>query len=323
VIKNGDYLEHIMHRHEAPVHVPAQLDGIVQYKDERIVIVNKPASVPVHPGGSYRYNSLIFLLRHELNIPDLYPVHRIDRLTSGLLIFGTSSINTRDISEEIMKGQVRKFYLAKVLGEFPLMDDGMKHTSDGDYDAIGTFLPNHLPIGDVRKTNNGFWKLSAPIGCISAKENLRGVTEDGKESETLFRRLAFDGKHSIVQCIPLTGRTHQIRLHLRLLGFPIGNDPVYGPKSFLEELNRLEESEVVTQFSSTNKNSKVNDEEREEREPTVEKYCEVCVKGEVACFNWIQRKCLGMWLHSYRYEGPTWQYQVDLPPWASSVKHLV
>lgn len=67
-----------------------------------------------------------------------------------------------------------------------------------------------------------------PILVVSFKIGLCRVGPKGKESRTVFRRLSFNGKTSVVRCLPLTGRTHQIRVHLQYLGFPILNDPIYG-----------------------------------------------------------------------------------------------
>lgn len=71
-----------------------------------------------------------------------------------------------------------------------------------------------------------------PILVVSFKVGLCRVDPKGKESRTVFQRLSFNGKTSVVRCLPLTGRTHQIRVHLQYLGFPILNDPIYGSSAW-------------------------------------------------------------------------------------------
>lgn len=71
-----------------------------------------------------------------------------------------------------------------------------------------------------------------PILVVSFKIGVCRVDPKGKESQTVFQRLSFNGKTSVVRCLPLTGRTHQIRVHLQYLGFPILNDPIYGSSAW-------------------------------------------------------------------------------------------
>ncbi|EKX48445.1 hypothetical protein GUITHDRAFT_151750, partial [Guillardia theta CCMP2712] len=85
--RDGDVITHHVHRHEPPV----TSEKIVIISDsDGILAVNKPSSIPIHPGGRYRRNSLLAILAKEHNMFDLHTVHRLDRLTSGLLLFGRS-----------------------------------------------------------------------------------------------------------------------------------------------------------------------------------------------------------------------------------------
>ena len=116
-LKNGDKIVHRTHRHEPPV-----LGGPIEvaHVDENYVIVSKPSTIPVHPCGAYYHNTLIHILRKER--PELWPlnvVHRIDRLTSGLVLLARTSQAARKISMEIEKKTVSKCYLARVAGAFP------------------------------------------------------------------------------------------------------------------------------------------------------------------------------------------------------------
>jgi 23S rRNA-/tRNA-specific pseudouridylate synthase len=84
VVKDNDVICHRVHRHEPPV-TATPIEILVSNDD--IVVVNKPSSIPVHPCGRYRHNSVVFLLGREHGLKNLHTVHRIDRLTSGILMF--------------------------------------------------------------------------------------------------------------------------------------------------------------------------------------------------------------------------------------------
>ena len=105
-----------------------------------------------------------------------------------------------------MAHSYNKEYLARVLGEFPL----------GNEDADGEIL------------------VDQPIACIERSRGVHAVrAEGGKDAQTAFRRISYNGHTSVVRCRPRTGRTHQIRVHLQWLGFPIANDRSYGGHSFV------------------------------------------------------------------------------------------
>lgn len=194
-IKNNDFLEHTLHRHENPV-VGTPLEIIADDKD--VIVINKPASIPCHPCGRYRFNSIAFILGKEYGYPNLRNLYRLDRLTSGVLILGKTAEATRKFEDHIAGKRVRKEYVCRVVGEFP--------------------------EGDV--------VCDQPLEIIDHKITLFKVKSTGKQSKTIFRRLSYNGKTSVVKCFPLTGRTHQIRVHLQYLGYPIMNDPMYNSPAF-------------------------------------------------------------------------------------------
>ncbi|CEG71210.1 hypothetical protein RMATCC62417_06979 [Rhizopus microsporus] len=103
----------------------------------------------------------------------------------------------KDIEREMVGGKIRKEYVCRVDGEFP----------------------------------EGEITCDAPIKCISYRIFVNYVHDDGKPSVTKFERLSFNDKTSVVRCKPLIGRTHQIRVHLRYLGYPVSNDSLYGNKT--------------------------------------------------------------------------------------------
>ncbi|CAH0556793.1 unnamed protein product [Brassicogethes aeneus] len=194
-LKHNDLLANIVHRHEVPV--TSQPITIV-HMDEDIVVVNKPASIPVHPCGRYRHNTVVFILAKEYNLKNLRTIHRLDRLTSGLLLFGRSPKKARQMEHQIRNRLVMKEYVCRVEGEFP--------------DEI--------------------IECKEPIEVVSYKIGVCKVSPKGKDCNTIFQKLGFNGKTSIVLCKPKTGRMHQIRVHLQYLGYPVVNDPLYNHDVF-------------------------------------------------------------------------------------------
>jgi 23S rRNA-/tRNA-specific pseudouridylate synthase len=84
-----------------------------------LIVVHKPSSIPIHPGGRYRRNSLIAILAKEHGLMDLHTVHRLDRLTSGVLLLGRNAKIAERMRVEFEKGTVHKQYLARIVGRFP------------------------------------------------------------------------------------------------------------------------------------------------------------------------------------------------------------
>jgi len=181
--------------HEIVVKEPSVIgDAIeIQFQNNELVVVNKPPNLPVHPSGRYRYNTLISILQYEVGLKETYLIHRLDRLTSGLMIIGLTRDKARNLCSLIKDGSFEKEYLALVPGQFP----------------------EHI-------------ECTEPILTKSHKLTLNIVHSEGKPSKTKFIRLFGSKEQSLVLCKPFTGRTHQIRVHLQYLGFPIVGDPIYG-----------------------------------------------------------------------------------------------
>ncbi|KAM6201016.1 pseudouridylate synthase RPUSD2 [Rhynchocyon petersi] len=190
VLKDNDFLRNTVHRHEPPVTAePIRLLA----ENEDVVVVDKPSSIPVHPCGRFRHNTVIFILGKEHQLKELHPLHRLDRLTSGVLMFAKTVAVSERIHEQVRDRQLEKEYVCRVEGEFPTEEVTCKE----------------------------------PILVVSYKVGVCRVDPRGKPCETVFQRLSYNGHSSVVRCRPLTGRTHQIRVHLQFLGHPILNDPIY------------------------------------------------------------------------------------------------
>jgi len=180
-LKHNDLLANIVHRHEVPV-----TDKSIRLLSvtEDLVVVDKPPSIPVHPCGRYRHNTVVFILAKEFGLKNLRTIHRLDRLTSGLLMFGRSPAAARDMETQIRTRQVEKEYICRVEGEFP---EGAVHCRQ-------------------------------PIEVLSYKVGVCKAAAQGRDCWTEFTRLSYNGRSSVVLCRPRTGRMHQIRLHLQFLG---------------------------------------------------------------------------------------------------------
>ena len=172
--------------------VPDEVEVLEENKD--CLIVFKPAPMPMHPGGRYNKNTLTNILE-EKGYSSLKIIHRLDAVTSGVVLFARNKKFAKKAMHCFTNGEVRKTYFALV---------------------AGAPQEHRKTITAPIKRKNGF--------IFECGENLK----DGKEAETRFE-IAEKGKDSsLIKCTPVTGRTHQIRLHLAKWGFPIVDDPIYG-----------------------------------------------------------------------------------------------
>jgi 23S rRNA pseudouridine1911/1915/1917 synthase len=188
---------------EAPA--PEEIPLDVLYEDDDLMAINKPAGMVVHP--SFRntsgtlLNGVLWRLR---NRKDLRPglVSRLDKDTSGVVVIALSPGVHARIQRDTRAGRVTKEYLAIVRGT--------------PRPAEGTItLPLRHDPADRRR-------------MVACPEQSRGVRDDGAPSETRYRVLSTHETHSLVQCELVTGRTHQIRVHLAARGWPIVGDCMYG-----------------------------------------------------------------------------------------------
>lgn len=331
-----DLVTHTIHRHEPPV--TADPIGIIS-EDDDMIVINKPSGVPVHAAGRYNYNSVLEIMKAErgLNFKG-HPCNRLDRLTSGIMFVGKTPAAATFMSKQIFARTVRKEYIARVVGYFP----------------------------DVEVCDQ-------PILQISPKLGLNRVRANGKSARTVFQRLAYypprsdstsvapisfadstaepdvqqqwrqqldDGLpwrrkqgYSIVRCLPVTGRTHQIRVHLQYLGHPIQNDPIYANQKVWgldlgfndPDASKNSDDDIITRLDRMGKEDVADavayhDEMvdlfyKQKAEKLSGKTCEVC---NTPLYTDPGMHELSLFLHSLRYEdeGGAWSYVSPLPQWA-------
>jgi 23S rRNA pseudouridine1911/1915/1917 synthase len=180
----------------------------VVYEDEDVIVVNKPALMVVHPAPGHYSGTLVNALMHHCK--DLSSikgiiragiVHRIDKDTSGLLVACKNDAAHRDISAQFKAKKIKRTYVAIVCGVI----------------------------------NHNLGKIDAPIGRSPINRQQMGVVGDGKPSVTHFKVIERFKEHTLVELNLETGRTHQIRVHMKYIGYPLLGDPVYGsPKNVSE-----------------------------------------------------------------------------------------
>jgi len=193
--------------------VPEDIPLNIVFENDDLVIVNKPAGMVVHPGAGHFSGTLVHAALAA--IPDLEGiggeerpgvVHRLDKETSGLIILAKNERAHRWLQDQFRLRAVQKVYLALV--------DGKPPTPTGRIEAEIARDPSH------RKQ----------MAVVSDGRGRPAVTE--------YKTLEQFEKHTLVEAHPLTGRTHQIRLHLAFVGCPITGDTVYGKRTPSVDLNR-------------------------------------------------------------------------------------
>lgn len=175
---------------ELPDEVPVPFEIPILYRDDNLVVVDKPHFLATMPRGRHVAQTALVKLRRRLDLPELSPAHRLDRLTAGVLIFTTRREIRGAYQQLFARGVVRKTYLAcssaRPQISFP-----------------------HLVQSHIVKRR----------GCLQAVE----VPAEAPNAETLIEADA-DGRYRLT---PYTGRTHQLRVHMAAVGLPIDGDPLY------------------------------------------------------------------------------------------------
>lgn len=160
-----------------------------------------------------------------------------------------------------------------------------------------------------------------PIKTLSYTVSLNYVHPEGKLCATQFERLSYNGRTSLVLCKPLSGRTHQIRVHLRYLGYPIANDPIYGYSTawsdrLLPSASTFTDPHCLASVLNTMVETAPYDYMDDDPTNTT---LPRCVQCHVPITDTDPTPAqLALWLHAYRYAGNGWSYTTrKLPPWAS------
>jgi tRNA pseudouridine32 synthase / 23S rRNA pseudouridine746 synthase len=201
---------HVYFYRELRDEVPVPFDIPVLYRDDDIVVVDKPHFLATMPRGRHVAQTAVVRLRRELDLPELSPAHRLDRLTAGVLLL-TARREIRGRYQTLFsRGEVRKTYLARA--------------------AVDPLLEFPIRVRDR---------------IIKRRGQLQSIVEPGEpNAETFIEHLGA----GLYRLTPRTGRTHQLRVHMASLGLPIINDPWYpnvidvAPEDFSRPLQLLAHS---------------------------------------------------------------------------------
>jgi 23S rRNA pseudouridine1911/1915/1917 synthase len=188
--------------------VPVHMNLDFLYEDEHLVVINKPSGLVVHPSESVKEPTLVEGLMAQVS--DLSTiggvrrpgiVHRLDKDTSGCIVVAKHDEAHQGLSAQLADKTMNRTYVALTHGQV---------------------VPNSF-------------KIDAPIGRDAQDRQRMSVTHvNAKDAVTYVKVLETFAKHSLIECRLETGRTHQIRVHLSYIKFPIVNDPKYGPRKLID-----------------------------------------------------------------------------------------
>jgi len=174
---------------DLPDEVTVPFELAVLHRDEDIVVVDKPHFLATMPRGRHVAQTALVRLRRDLDLPDLSPAHRLDRLTAGVLLFTARRELRGPYQTMFARGQVRKTYLA------------------------------HAPVDDALA-----FPVTVRSRIVKRRGCLQAVEEPGEPNAETFIEHQEGGRYRLT---PRTGRTHQLRVHMASLGLPITGDPWY------------------------------------------------------------------------------------------------
>ncbi|MDD2516963.1 MAG: RluA family pseudouridine synthase [Synergistales bacterium] len=203
VVRNGMGISVSMEPRPAQELVPEPVDFRVVYEDEDILVIDKPSGLIVHPSPGHWRGTLVHGLLHRF--PEIAGsgasgrpgiVHRLDASTSGLLVVSRNDRSHDILSRAFQERQVRKEYLALVWGK-----------------------PRELQ-----------GRIDLPVGRNPRNRYRMGISSSGKRAVTEYTLLWSRKEFSFVRCGLLTGRTHQIRVHMKHIGCPLVGDQLYAPR---------------------------------------------------------------------------------------------
>lgn len=217
-VRQGDEIEITVPEPEELDIIAEDLPLTIVYEDEDVLVINKPQGMVVHPSAGHTHGTLVnALLYHIKDLSSINGVirpgivHRIDKDTSGLLMVAKNDRAHEALAAQLKDKTSLRKYVALVHGE----------------------------IGHDKG------EINAPIGRSKTDRKKQDVREGGKEAVTHFEVLERFSGYTLVQLQLETGRTHQIRVHMKYIGYPVAGDPLYGPKKTLPGQGQFLHAELL------------------------------------------------------------------------------
>ena len=214
--------------------VSTQLNSVINlekeilFEDAMLLVINKPSGMAVHGGSGLSFGVIeaIRALRPQAKVLEL--VHRLDRDTSGCLVIAKKRSALRHLHEQLRNKKVQKFYQALVKGR---------------WSSKLTRITDALKKNDLKSGER-----------VVVVDNI-----NGKESETRYRVIQYYKGATLIRAFPVTGRTHQIRVHCQIKGHPIASDPKYGHPEFDAQMSQHGLKRLFLHASSIEFNHPLND----------------------------------------------------------------
>ncbi|MBR3607647.1 MAG: RluA family pseudouridine synthase [Lachnospiraceae bacterium] len=233
LLYQGDHLTiHIQEMSSNSKILPCKLPFPILYEDEDLVVINKPYHMPIHPSQNNYDNTLANAAAYYYevlqNTPFIYRcINRLDKDTSGLTILAKNMYSAGLLASQMQRGEIKRFYVAVVKGIFPF----------------------------------SYGKITAPIGRKPGSTIERMVDElYGEKSITYYHKLQTFSHYTLMALRLKTGRTHQIRVHMSHLGYPLLGDSLYDPECDLSYISRqaLHAARIIFQHPVTGKKVKLD-----------------------------------------------------------------
>jgi len=206
-VRTGDVIEITVPEAEELEIVAEDLNLEIIYEDADVLVVNKPRGMVVHPAPGHATGTLVNgLMHHCTDLSGINGVmrpgivHRIDKDTTGLLMVAKNDVAHESLVNQLVAKTVTRKYTALVHGH----------------------------IAHDKGT------IDAPIGRDTKDRQKQAVVDSGKHAVTHFQVIERFGDYTLVECRLETGRTHQIRVHMNYIGFPLVGDPKYGPRKTID-----------------------------------------------------------------------------------------
>lgn len=204
-VQAGDKISLVKPEPQSLELTPENIPLDIVYEDDDVIVVNKPQGMVVHPAPGHPDHTLVNALLYHSPLSTINGafrpgiVHRIDKDTSGLLMVAKNDLAHQSLAEQLRNKTNKREYLALVYGQIK-EDEGT---------------------------------IDAPLGRNPQDRKKQAVVKGGRHAVTHFKVIKRYDNFTLIKCILETGRTHQIRVHMKYIGHPLVGDPLYGPRKVI------------------------------------------------------------------------------------------